>query len=246
MLKNTYPFQDLVQLKIEFKHKSDWTKNTLNKPFIFKSLRWFSIPGSKNVEIILGKCISGKNNISLFMNKMVTNQKLFRIIDELDISSTVQLYVFTGPYVNTVRNVLARNNSVFSDSIIKNGLQVWNVIIQTSSLGNLISDLEEIGEIQSITTYDSPETQKNIIFSPINNLDLKILNLLLSKSEYSLIEEAIKMGLFMSHRKINLTELAKLHSKNKSTVSRQYHSALEKVMKLVTYNIGNEIITSDL
>ena len=73
MLKNTYPFQDLVQLKIEFKHKSDWTKNTLNKPFIFKSLRWFSIPGSKNVEIILGKCISGKNNISLFMNKMVTN-----------------------------------------------------------------------------------------------------------------------------------------------------------------------------
>ena len=246
VLKNNDSLEDLVQLKIEFRHKSDWTKGTVNKPFIFKSLRWFSILDSRNVEMLLSKCISGKNKIPPFMNKMVVNQRLFRIVDELKISPNVQLHVVTGPFVNTVRSILSHNRSVFSDSIIKNGLQIWTVMLQKSNLENLISDMKEIGEIQSITTSDSFEAREKMIFFPNSNLDLDVLKLLLGESEYRIIESAIKMGLFLDQRKITLTELAKLHSKTKSTVSRQYHSALNKIMKLVTYNIGIEAIIREI
>lgn len=228
---------NLAQVRIRFKHNSDWTRNTFGKPFIFKSLKWYSILKAENIEILLCRCTSKVNSIPGFMDKMVDSRKLFDIVKELSISHGVNLYVVTGPYANTVRSILTHNDAVYSDSTIVDGWQKWNVTIPRNRIPSMLVDLKTIGQVESVEPVDKPGEPEKMILFPNSNLDLGVLKLLLGESEFKIIEKAISMGFFLEQRRAHLSDIADMLSKNKSTISRQYRSAINKIMKLVTFNI---------
>lgn len=217
-------------LSFSFRHGNDWSRLTKKLQCHMESLSWHPTDADSNYEVILAKWADRSTPIESFFQKLEKGGLINELITCEPMFNNIYIVSFTGPFHNTVRENLLKYNLTTYNSGVEGGIQKWRMLIPPQKQSGFIRNLRLIGEFTetpSVALFSARDLS-SLMWS--NQLMPRLFNLLLTEKEIEYILAASELGYFQEKRKLTITEMAALLSRNKSTIDRTLKSAISKLL----------------